>query len=120
MKQAQILAAFNITKRFQEQILPNDISYAFFKLRKLIQDPIDFQVSQQDKLLEKYDYTKNEQGQIVFKTTEDAEAFSKEMDEIIAMDIDLGEFKKIPFKNDGRIDLSMNDLIILDDFFEYE
>jgi len=120
MKQAQVLAVFNIIKRFQNQALPNDISYAFFKLRKLIQDHIDFQVSQQNKLLEKYDHTQNEQGQFVFKNPEDAEAFSKEMDEVIDMDIDLGEFKKIPFRNDGRIELSVNELIILDDFFEYE
>ena len=51
MKQAQVLAVFNIIKRFQNQALPNDISYAFFKLRKLIQDHIDFQVSQQNKRL---------------------------------------------------------------------
>lgn len=120
MKQAQIVAVINILNRFQNDIdLPNDISYAFFRIGKLIQNQVDFQIKRQNELAEKYHCTQDESGRIVFQSKEDAEAYEKEINELIDMDIDLGEYTKIPFKNDGRCNLSVHELMILEDFLEY-
>ena len=52
MKQAQIVAITNILNRFQNDIsLPNDISYAFFKIGKLIQTQVEFQIKHQNELV---------------------------------------------------------------------
>ena len=119
MKQAQIVAITNILNRFQNDIdLPNDISYAFFKISKLIQTQVDFQIKRQNELAEKY-HCVQEEGKITFATKEDAEAYEKEIDELIDMDVDLGEYTKIPFRNDGRCNLSVRELMILEDFLEY-
>ena len=120
MKQAQIVAITNILNRFQNDIsLPNDISYAFFKIGKLIQTQVEFQIKRQNELSEKYHCTQDKNGKLVFTSKEDAEAYEAEINELIDMDIDLGEFDKIPFKNDGRCNLSVHELMILEDFLEY-
>ena len=120
MKQGQIVAVFNILKRFQDDIqLPNDISYAFFRLMQLVKDQVDFQVKRQNKLAEKYHCHEGENGLPVCENDDDARGYSEELNELIDMDVDLGEYKKIPFKNDGRCNLSPRELMILSDFFEY-
>lgn len=120
MKQGQIVAVFNIIKRFQENNeLPNDISYAFFRIGKIIQDQVDFQVDRQNQILSKYKYSQGDNGALVFDNPEDVIAFNKELDEVLALDVELGEYKKVPFKIDGRINLSVHDLIVLEDFVEY-
>ena len=121
MKQGEIVAAFKIYERFQNNIsLPNDISYAFFRLGKLIGPHVDFQIERQNQLRDKYHAQEDGKGGYVFSTEEEQKAFTEEINELINMDVDLGEFTKIPFKIDGRCNLSASELMVLDDFMEFE
>lgn len=121
MKQIQIVAAYNIVRKVQDNInMPTDISYAFFRLGELIQPQIDFQVAQQEKLEKKYNCQKDDNGSPHFQSEEDLFNFNKEIDELVNMDIDLEQTKKIPLRIDGRYNLSVTELRILKDFMEFE
>ena len=121
MKQGQIVAVTNIINRFMEDTdMPSDISYAFFRLRNLLKEPIEFQTENQQKILNKHKGTVDSDGQLIFENEEDEIAFKKEMIDEANTDITLQPFEKIPFRNDGRCKLSMFDLIVLEDFFDYK
>ena len=120
MKQIQIVAVFNIIQRLMNDInLPSDISYAFFRVNKIIQNQVEFQIERQKALKEKYHGRDGDNGQVMFDSKEDRDGFNREMEELMAMEITLDKFDKVPFRNDGRCNLSISDLSILEDFMEY-
>ena len=120
MKQGHIIAAFKITDRFMDDTeLPNDIVYALFRVRKIIQPQIEYQVKRQEKLIEKYKGVKQEDGGIIFENDEDRAAFDKAMMDLADTDMDIGKFEKIPFRLDNRCKLTLADIIVLDDFLEF-
>lgn len=121
MKQGQIVAVMNIINRFMEDNdMPSDISYAFFRLRNILKEPIEFQTEKQQKIFKKYNGIIDDDGQMIFENEEDEASFRKEILDEAETDIDIQPFEKIPFRNDGRCKLSMFDLIVLQDFFDYK
>ena len=121
MKQGQIVAVTNIINRFMEDTeTPSDISYAFFRLRNLLKESIEFQTDKQRKIFKKHNGVIDDEGNMIFENEKDEIEFKKEMIDEANIEIDLPSFEKIPFRNDGRCKLSMLDLIVLEDFFDYK
>lgn len=121
MKNGQVVAVYNIIDRFMNDAdMPSDISYAFFRLRKIIENNIEYQVERQNKLLEKHHGEETDDNFVVFPSDEERKAFDHDVYEFANSDVELEHFEKIPFRNDGRCNLSIGELILLEDFFEYQ
>ncbi len=121
MKNGQVVAVYNIIDRFMNDAdMPSDISYAFFRLRKIIENNIEYQVERQKKFVEKHHGKKTDDNSVVFPSGEEREAFDRDVYEFANSDVELEPFEKIPFKNDGRCKLSIGELIILEAFLEYQ
>ncbi len=118
MKQQNIVNAYKVIKKYENEKLPLDISYGFFKLKKLLQTQWDFEVEREKALFEKYNPVQDDNGNLVFKTPEDQQGFAEDIEELLSMDCDWDEDKiKIDFNN--RLDMPIVDIEALDDFVTF-
>ena len=118
MKQQQIVNAYKVIKKYEEEKLPLDISLALFKLKKRLQDQWDFEIEQERKIFDKYQPEQGSAGSFNFKSKEDEAGFAKDIAALLNMDVDWDEDKiKIDFG--GRVDMSLADVEALDDFITF-
>ena len=118
MKQQQIVNAYKVIKKYENEKLPLDISYGLFKVKKLLQPQWDFEIEQENKIYEKYDPQFEDNGKMTFKNDDDELNFIKELNELLEMEIEWDEEKvQIDFNN--RVDLSLADVEALDNFITF-
>ena len=115
MEQQKIVNAYKVVKKYENEKLPLDISYGFFKLKKILQAQWDFEIERERALFEKYNPTQDENGNFIFKTPEDQQNFTKELAELLAMDCDWDE-NKIRINFDSNFEIPISDIEALDDF----
>ena len=120
MKQQQILNAYKVIQKYSNDKLPLDISYAFFKLKKALQEQWEFELERERKIFDKYHPTQEEDGQLKFDNDEDMKNFSKELTELLDMEVDMYDFSKIKVDFGGRLDMPVVDIEALDDFITFE
>ena len=119
MKQQKIVQAYKVLETVsKDKEIPSDISYIFYKVRKLLQPQWDFQKEEEQKIFEKYT-PKFENEKLVFLDSEKAKQFTEEITKLAEMDIDLGKFEKIDFHPDPRVKLSAEDMDCLEEFLNY-
>lgn len=118
MKQQQIVNAYKVIKKYENEKLPLDISYAFFKLKKLLQEQWDFEIQQEQSIFEKYHPTQDESGNLIFDTKEDETNFAKDIAELLNMDV-IWDEEKFHIDFAGRLDMPMVDIEALDDFIAF-
>lgn len=118
MKQQQIVNAYKVIKKYENDKLPLDISYAFFKLKKKLQEQWDFEVEREKTIFDKYKPEQKQDGNITFSSKEDEEGFEKEIAELLNMESDWDD-EKIKVNFDGRIDMPVVDIEALDDFITF-
>ena len=121
IKNGQIAMTNNIINKFiNDDDMPSDISYAFFRVRKIIENNIEYQIEYQAKLIKKYNGHNTEDGLVTFSSDDDRNSYDRAIADFANSEVDLESFEKIPFRNDGRCKLSIGELIILEAFFEYQ
>ena len=118
MKQQQIVNAYKVIKKYENDKLPLDISYGFFKLKKLLQAQWDFEIEREKAIFDKYNPTQREDNNLAFASEEDQNNFSKDLTELLNMDVDWDE-DKIVINFDGRLDMPLGDIEALDDFVTF-
>ena len=118
MKQQQIVNAYKVIKKYENEKLPLDISYGLFKLKKLLQPQWDFEVDQEKIIFEKYNPTYDKSGNMTFSSEEDEEKFVKDLAELLDMEVDWDE-KKIHIDFKDRMELPIVDIEVLDDFVTF-
>ena len=73
----QILDILPILQKMIELKLPVRKAYELFKLIKLVEEQKQFFINQEKKLVESYDISFTEKGDIIFKSEEDQSEFIK-------------------------------------------
>ncbi len=123
MKQIDIVKAFHVLEKYAQTQLPLKVSYAFYKVKTIIKDQVEFQNNKEREIFEKYKPKTNDDGSFKFESAEQAEEFAKEFDskitEVTEMDVDLGEFKKPRIPIDQLVDVSVEDIEALEPFIEF-
>ena len=118
MKQQDIVNAYKVIQKYENEKLPLDISYGFFKLKKLLQSQWDFEIEREKAIFEKYDPQQEDNGNFVFKSKEDQQSFAQEIAELLSMECDWDEDKvKIDFRD--RLDMPVVDIEALDNFITF-
>lgn len=118
MKQQNIVNAYKVIKKYEKEKLPLDISYGFFKLKKLLQSQWDFEVEQEKTIFDKYQPQQDENGNFLFKSNEDQQNFAKDIAELLNMECDWNE-DKIYINFNNRIEMPLIDIEALDDFVSF-
>ena len=118
MKQQKFVEAYKIIQKYENEKLPLDISYGFFKVKKLLQDQWDFEVSKETEIFNKYQPTTDENGVFNFKSAEDQTNFSKEFTDLLDMEVDWNS-EKIKINFGDRIEMSLAEIEALNDFIEF-
>ena len=118
MKQQNIVNAYKVIKKYENEKLPLDISYGFFKLKKLLQSQWDFEVEREKSIFDKYEITQGDNGNLIFKSPEDQQNFAKDIAELLDMDCDWDE-DKIKINFGDRLELPVVDIEALDDFVAF-
>lgn len=119
MKQMKIINAYKAVEPIsKDKDLPSDISYIFYRIRKLLQPQWDFQMEREKALFEKYS-PKYENERLVFESPKEAKEFSEEMKKLSDIEVDLGDYKKMDFHPTSSVKLSAEDMEKLEDFLNY-
>ena len=125
MKQEQIVQVYKIINKLRNEKvkLPLDISYKFFLLLEDLKPYISFQESQEKEIFSKYQIEVLEDGTFKFNSDEDEKNFTEEImqlaDEINNKDIENYDVKKPTIPLSTKLDLPIDDIIVLKDFINF-
>lgn len=118
MKQEKYISAYKVIQKYENEKLPLDISYGLFKVKKILQDQWDFEVTKEQEIFDRYKPSVNDDGSFSFETTEDQIGFAKELSDLLSMKVDQ-DFDKVKIDFGDRVELSLTDIEALDDFIEF-
>lgn len=122
MKQYEIIKAYKAIENIQHKKASLKVSYAFFKIKKLLQPQYDFQLEQEKAVYSQFEYTVGEDGRLNFGSQEKAAEFSNTLSQRLAeledLDIDL-EFTKPVINTNESIEMSVDDIVALEPFIEF-
>ncbi len=132
MKQGKIIEAYKVLQRLSALPLPLTAAYGLHKLRNALQSQWDFQLEQEDKVIQECDGIVDENGIIHFpddpprgeeaNETNDygksREEFNKRINELSELDAEVTLPVVSLSINTPGMKLSMNDLAALDGFVE--
>lgn len=125
MKQEQIVQVYKIINKLRNEKvkLPLDISYKFFLLLEDLKPYISFQEAQEREIFSKYQIEILEDGTFKFNSDEDEKNFTEEImrlaDEINNKDIENFDVKKPTIPLSTKLDLPIDDIIVLKDFINF-
>lgn len=117
MTHKRIFEAYKALLKLSQQDLPLKEAWGIAKLIDKLRPFWDFQMQEERKFLDKCEWT-NTDGGIEFKKAEDAEAFSKHIDEIMSLE-DSVEFEPVKLSLSNGAKLSAHDIAALDGFAEF-
>lgn len=121
MKQIQINAAYNVMRRLANLQLPVKRAYELYMLIKQIEPMREFAVTRGKALLEKYHGTLKSDGEFVFPTKDDAQAFGKELNELNNMEVDVNVTPVVMSYDDmSEYTLSPAEIASIDGFVTFE
>jgi hypothetical protein len=125
MKQEQIVQVYKIINKLRNEKvkLPLDISYKFFLLLEDLKPYISFQESQEKEIFSKYQIEVLEDGTFKFNSDEEEKNFTEEImrlaDEINNKEIENYDVKKPTIPLSTKLDLPIDDIIVLKDFINF-
>ena len=125
MKQEQIVQVYKIINKLRNEKvkLPLDISYKLFLLLEDLKPYISFQEAQEREIFSKYQIEVLEDGTFKFNSDEDEKNFTEEImrlaDEINNKDIENYDVKKPTIPLSTKLDLPIDDIIVLKDFVNF-
>ena len=119
MKQIKYVLAYKVIDKIKNNdSVPSDLSYTFFRIRKILQPQWDFQLEEETKIFNKYNPKNTGNGTFKFDNPDDAPKFAEEIENLSNIEVE-DSFDKVQFKPDDRINLSIEDLEVLEPFVEY-
>lgn len=118
MKQNQFVKAYLTVQSHENDKLPLNVSYAFYKLKKNLQTQWDFQVEKEREIMEKYHPTTNEQGMYQFESDEARSNFGKELTDLAQLEVPM-DFDKVHIDMNSEINFSVAEIEALDEFVEF-
>ena len=125
MKQEQIVQVYKIINKLRNEKvkLPLDISYKLFLLLEDLKPYISFQEAQEKEIFSKYQIKVLEDGTFKFNSDEEEKNFTEEImrlaDEINNKDIENYDVKKPTIPLSTKLDLPIDDIIVLKDFINF-
>lgn len=121
MKQSKIIIAYNTIEQIKkrEMVYPSTVSYALFKTKKALQDQYDFQSEEETKLLKEFNPEQGENGNLKFKSNDEASQFLTKLDELGNLEVKL-EYEKQKIKLTDDLKFSVAEIEALDDFIVFE
>lgn len=123
MKQSTVINAYKTINKINGDKLPLKVSYALFKTKQLLQPHVDFQMQREKDVYSKYKYTVQHDGVIKFADKDTANEFADEIqktiNEMMELDVDLGQFNKQEIDASEDMQLSVSDIEALSPFIDF-
>lgn len=117
MKQKQIIEAYKTIQKYEKEQMPLNVSYKFFKIKKLLSEQWEFQLEKEQEIFDRYK-PEFKDNVFTFVDEEEKNKFAKEIKELSELEIDLDFDKiKIDFQD---LKLSVDDVEALDPFVNFE
>lgn len=116
--QEKALNAYAALNRMAQRSMNSFTAYKLFKLKKALQDPIDFRIEQERKMIEELGGTMTETGQAVLES-ESQKAFNEKVKELNAMECEIEREKTVIFLAEIK-DISLAEIEALEDFIEWK
>lgn len=123
MLQSKIIRAYKAINNLYAQKLPLTISHKLWTLKQKLEPTWEFQIEKEQEIIMSYNPTIDDDGLVSFKSEDDAKNCKIEYEnmckEIADIDVDLGDFKKVPIALDDKVELSIEDIEALEEFVEF-
>jgi len=117
MKQSQMVNAYKVLENLSKQTMPIKTAYAVHKLRGKLKPAFDFQVEQEERLIEKLN-PKIENGSLFFQNVDDAQEWKDEMIAVGNMESDI-EFEPIKISINDDLQISLDNIDALEGFVDF-
>lgn len=118
MKHSTAVRAFKILYAIGETKLSAEAAYKLFKLRKALQPEFDFQLEQEQKCVDKYNATVDENGIYKTKNPADMKALATELKDVANLDC-MVSVEPVEVTVDKSLHLSLNDMEALEPFVRF-
>lgn len=116
--QNKVIGAYKITEKLSGEVLPLPMAYKFFKLKKALRSQYDFQVEQENLLVEQHG-VEYKDGFLTFRSEEDQQSFFSRLHEIGSMEVEIDiDLEHVAISDDIRF--SIEDMEMLEDFIVFE
>lgn len=121
MKQIQVNKAYQVLQKLSALQLPAKKAFAIYRLAKQFEDPFQFELAFEKKLMEKYNCVMAGDGMFRFPDEEKASAFQKEIEEANNMEVDIS-FEKVLLTWDdvNSCSLSANEILSLEGIIDFD
>lgn len=116
MKMIELVNASPALKKLATQNLGIKAAYDVSRVIKLLDEHLNFHDQKFNEMLSKY--CEQDGDKWIPKTSEDFAAFQKEREELLDLEIEIGEFKRAVISIDENITLSAVDIMALENFVE--
>ena len=116
--QEKALNAYAALNRMSQRNMNSFTAYKLFKLKKALQDPVDFRIEQERKMIEELGGTLTETGQAVLES-ESQKTFSEKVKELNALECEIEREKTVIFLAEIK-DISLAEIEALEDFIEWK
>ena len=116
--QGKAVGAFAALTTMARRITSNFTAYKLFKLKKALQDVVDFQSEQEQKLVTELGGTVTETGMIVLEDKNKAE-YSRKHKELEAMECEI-DWKPVVMYIKELPDISVAEIEALDEFIDWK
>lgn len=117
MTHKKVITAYKVLEKMSKQTLPIKEAYALHKLRGKLKTAFDFQVEQEERLIEKLN-PKIENGSLFFQNVDDAQEWQDEMIAVGNMESDI-EFEPIKISINDDLQISLDDIDALEGFVDF-
>ena len=121
MKQAQIIKAMKALNNLAAQALPIKTACTIHRMRVALRPAWEFQQEEEEKLLNKLQPTSDEQGNLVFKTPQEAQKYRDLLKELGAMEAEGITIQpvELPMSTLDGIQITANEVEALEGFVTF-
>ena len=116
--QEKAVNAYGALNRMAQKPMNSFTAYKLFKLKKALQDPTDFQIEQEKKMVAELGGTVTETGQVVLDE-ENKRKFNEQRKELNAMECEIDRGKTEIYLAEIK-DITLAEMEALEDFIEWK
>ena len=118
-KQGKVTVAFRAILNVAQQPLPSFAAFKLFRLKKALQEIIDFQAEQEQKITEELGGSIDAMGRFHFENDEKSKQFLERHKELDDMECEIGTERISMFMKEIP-EISISDMEALDEFIEWK
>lgn len=117
--QSKAVVAYKTINKISGGNLPLPVAFALFKMKKKLAAQFEFQIEQEQKIIEECKASVDAEGNWTFESEEDKKAFVERLTEVSNMPVEIDiDPQTIPLN--ANIELSVEDMEALENFIEFE